>query len=108
MARKVRNWDEVKLTLKLSPEEVAAIEREAAEELELELIDGDLRTIRELTGMTQVEAAKLVEMSQSELSRLERRPDVLLSTLRRLVTSLGGDLEVIARFGDKAVRLRSV
>lgn len=108
MARKVRNWDDVKLSLKLSPKEIAKIEREAVEEIEGEVVEGDLRAIRELTGKTQVEAAKLLEMTQGELSRLERREDVRLSTLRRLVEGLGGELEVVAHFGDRAVRLRSV
>lgn len=108
MSRKVRTWSDVKRSLKLSEAEVAQVEREAADELEREIIEGDLRAIRELTGKTQVEAAKLLDMTQSELSRLERRDDVRLSTLRRLVECLGGELEVVAHFGDKAVKLRSV
>ena len=47
-------------------------------------------------------------MKQSELSRAERREDHLLSTLRRYVKGLGGELEVVARVGRKVVRLRGV
>jgi hypothetical protein len=47
-------------------------------------------------------------MKQSELSRSERREDHLLSTLRRYVEGLGGELVVVARLGGKAVRLRGV
>jgi hypothetical protein len=44
-------------------------------------------------------------MTQSELSRLERRPDHLVSTLRRYVKALGGELEVTAVLGAKRVKL---
>jgi hypothetical protein len=46
-------------------------------------------------------------MTQSEVSRLERRPDVRLSTLKRFVEALGGEVEIFATFGDKRVRLRA-
>jgi hypothetical protein len=49
-----------------------------------------------------------LEMKQSELSRAERREDHLLSTLRRYVEGLGGELQVVARVGDKVVKLRGV
>jgi hypothetical protein len=44
--------------------------------------------------------AVLLERSQSQVSETERRQDVRLSTLRSYV-ALGGELEVIASFGDK-------
>jgi hypothetical protein len=47
-------------------------------------------------------------MDQSELSKAERRADHRLSTLRRYVEALGGELEVFARFGSKRVRLKEV
>lgn len=67
----------------------------------------DLRAIREMIGKTQSEAADTAEMTQGELSRLERRSDHLLSTIRRYIESLGGEVDVIARFGDKMVRLHA-
>ncbi|MEB3188413.1 MAG: helix-turn-helix transcriptional regulator [bacterium] len=70
-----------------------------------ELLELDLRAIRELTGKTQEELAALASMTQSEVSRLERRSDYLVSTLQRIVRALGGELEVIANFGDKRVKL---
>jgi hypothetical protein len=59
-----------------------------------------LRELRAYTRRTQVEAAAENEMTQSELSRLERREDFLLSTLRRYVDSLGGKLEVRVMLGS--------
>jgi transcriptional regulator with XRE-family HTH domain len=68
----------------------------------------NLRALRESAGKTQEELAALADLSQAELSRFEKREDHLLSTLRRYVEALGGELEVIARFGDKSVRLKGV
>ena len=88
---------------KLSLEELEKID----EAVLAELIDVDLRAIREALGITQTELAERLEKTQAEVSRTEKRSDHLLSTLRRYVEALGGELEVIARFDDKAVRLRS-
>jgi DNA-binding XRE family transcriptional regulator len=73
-----------------------------------EVLDMNLRAVREMVGKTQVELAKTAGLSQGELSEQERREDHLLSTLRRYIEALGGELEVIARIGDKTVRLRGV
>jgi transcriptional regulator with XRE-family HTH domain len=79
------------------------IRREAQEDL----LQMDLRGLRELLGKTQQEVAALVERSQSQVSETERRQDVRLSTLRSYVEALGGELEVIATFGDKRIKLHS-
>ena len=73
-----------------------------------ELLEMDLREMRKLLGKTQQDVAKLAKMAQSELSKTERREDHRLSTLRRYVRALGGELEVIANFGDKSIRLHGV
>jgi len=67
-----------------------------------------LRELRQAAGKTQEQVAAAARMKQSELSRAERREDHLLSTLRRYVKGLGGELEVVARVGRKVVRLRGV
>ncbi len=73
-----------------------------------EVLELNLRAVRELSGKTQVDLAKALKMTQSELSKSERRDDHLLSTLRRYVEALGGRLEVLAVFDDKQVRLKGV
>lgn len=100
---KTTRWREIRAR-KLSPAKLAEIDREVAKEL----VEMDLREIREMLGKTQVEMAEKLAASQAEISRFERREDVRLSTLRRYVTALGGDLEVYASFGDRKVRLRAV
>lgn len=67
-----------------------------------------LRSLRESLGKTQDELARLAAVTQSQLSKIERRDDHLMSTLRRYVRALGGDITVVAVVGDKRVTLRNV
>jgi transcriptional regulator with XRE-family HTH domain len=53
-----------------------------------------LRTVREGLGKTQEEVARALDTDQGEVSRIERRPDVLLSTLHRYAEALGAACEV--------------
>jgi hypothetical protein len=67
-----------------------------------------LQELRRGLSMTQVDVARTAEMTQSELSRLESRGDHRISTLRRYVEALGGELEVAAVFGGRRVKLAEV
>jgi hypothetical protein len=87
-----------------TPAEVAEVEAS----VEAELIEMNLRELRQLTGLTQEDVAQATRMRQPELSRVERRDDHLLSTLRLYVEALGGELEVVARIDGKAIKLRGV
>lgn len=49
--------------------------------------------------------AELLETSQGEVSKIEHRADMYVSTLRCYVEAMGGELEIIARFPDGAVRI---
>ena len=64
-----------------------------------------LRTLRKSRYMSQAELAAQLSVGQSSISKLERRADVHLSTLRHFVAALGGVLEVRARFPDRIVKL---
>jgi predicted transcriptional regulator len=101
---RVHNLSELQSRSKLTLEQWNEIRIEA----QAEILEGDLRSIRELTGKTQVELAPLLEMTQSELSKLENRNDYKLSTIRKFVEALGGELEIVAKIGDKSVRLHAV
>ena len=81
---------------------------ELRRQMDQETLEVELSELREMAGKTQVEVAAAAGMSQSELSKFERRDDRLLSTLRRYVEALGGELQVVARIGDKTLRLRGV
>ncbi len=47
----------------------------------------------------------MLHINQSAVSKLERRTDMYLSTLRSYIEAMGGELEIIARFPDRAVRI---
>ncbi len=68
----------------------------------------DLRALREAVGLTQEELARKVEVTQSQLSKLERREDHRLSTLRRYVEALGGEIEIVALIEGKKIRLSGI
>lgn len=89
---------------KMTREQLSAVDLRVRETL----LEMDLKEIREMLGKTQTEVAKALEVSQGQVSETERREDFLLSTLRRYVEALGGELEVIANFGDKRIRLHAV
>jgi DNA-binding XRE family transcriptional regulator len=76
-------------------------------DLILEIETLRLKQLRERWGLSQQELAKILNVSQPAVSKLEDRPDVMLSTLRQYVESLGGNLEILATFPDRrpAVRL---
>lgn len=98
-----KRWVDLKRRT-FSDEQMGQIERR----VERELLEMNLRALREMTGKTQEEIADLLKVSQGQVSSTERREDHLLSTLRRYVRALGGELEVIAKFDDKQIRLLGV
>jgi hypothetical protein len=70
-----------------------------------------IRAVREAVGKTQVDVAADSAMDQSDVSRLESREDFeecLVSTLRRYIAALGGQLELVASFGDKRIILAGI
>jgi transcriptional regulator with XRE-family HTH domain len=73
-------------------------ERRARNELAMreELTDMLLKEVRRLAGLTQEQVAESMGITQSALSRLEGQDDMYVSTLQRIVESLGGRLEIIA------------
>lgn len=71
------------------------------------LLEMDLAEIRKMLDMTQAELAAKLEMTQGQVSQTESRQDLKLSTLRRYVRALDGELEVVARFGDKSIKLHA-
>ncbi len=80
------------LRSKMSPQRRAANEAAVREELQQML----LAKIRELAGLTQAQVADRLDVSQAAVSQMEGEDDMRVSTLRRLVEALGGELEIIA------------
>jgi DNA-binding XRE family transcriptional regulator len=86
---------------KMSPAARAASEREfrrIVAEMPLE----ELRAARELT---QTSLAKILDVGQSEVSKIEKRTDMYVSTLASYVKAMGGELEICAVFPDGKVKI---
>jgi predicted XRE-type DNA-binding protein len=64
-----------------------------------------LSEIRERAGKSQRQVAEALGIKQPSLSKLERQSDMQISTLRRIVNALGGELEVVARFPEGTVKI---
>jgi transcriptional regulator with XRE-family HTH domain len=84
---------------KLSPARRRKVEARAAELMAEEMTLCELRKARKLT---QVRMAKVLGVTQDSVSRLEKRSDLLLSTLRKTVQAMGGNLSLVAEFPDRA------
>jgi len=82
----------------LPPKRRARIEAETAREA-AEVMT--LREVRKAFQMSQEAIAKALKMEQESVSRIERRADLLLSTMRKYVAAMGGDLKLIAEFPDR-------
>jgi DNA-binding XRE family transcriptional regulator len=67
--------------------------------------DVELRRLREEKEISQEELARVLQMSQPAISKMERRGDMSISTLRKIVAALGGELELVARFPDHTARI---
>ncbi|MGC2306649.1 helix-turn-helix domain-containing protein [Candidatus Binatus sp.] len=89
-------------TLKQRMKELSPARRKKVETRVAELVSQEmtLQELRRARKLTQVRMAKALRISQDGVSRLERRTDLLLSTLRKSVEAMGGSLSLIAEFPD--------
>jgi len=94
-----RNFSE--LTAKMSPERLKRIEG-MADDLRVEM---DLAQIRSAMNLSQATLAEALHVEQPAIAKLERRTDMYVSTLRRFIEAMGGELELTARFQDRIVRI---
>jgi transcriptional regulator with XRE-family HTH domain len=83
---------------KLSPAQRKKVEARAEELMAEEMT---LRELRKARKLTQVRIAKALGITQDSVSRLEKRSDLLLSTLRKTVEAMGGKLSLVAEFPDR-------
>ncbi len=64
-----------------------------------------LYELRKARLLSQEEIAKSLHVNQAAISKMERRADMYISTLRSFIKALGGDLEITARFPDGNVKI---
>jgi DNA-binding XRE family transcriptional regulator len=83
---------------RLTPAQRTRVEARAKELIEEELT---LRDLRQAQHLTQERMAALLGVEQESVSRLERRADLLLSTLSSYVAAMGGKLRLVAEFPNR-------
>lgn len=60
-----------------------------------------LRDVRKARRLTQVQLAETLGQKQVSIAKLEKRTDLLLSTLRRYIEAMGGRLDLVVEFPDR-------
>lgn len=95
-----KKWSEIR-DKKVTPEQLAKADKWVRDEV----LKMDLRELREFTGKTQAQMAKVLSKTQAEISRMENRSDHKLSTLRSVVRALGGELQLVVKIGQRSLHL---
>lgn len=95
---KTKKWSELR-DKTFTPEQLAQIQAESQR-----TVNG-LALLRRAHEMTQNQIAATLGMTQPEVSKLERRADMYVSTLRRFIEAMGGEMEITARFPNGEARI---
>ncbi|MCG6575070.1 helix-turn-helix domain-containing protein [Pseudomonas sp. AF32] len=66
-----------------------------------------LHELRQAQELSQDALAKTLHINQAAVSKMERRTDMYISTLRNYIRAMGGELEIIATFPDGQVRIEN-
>ncbi len=82
----------------LSPAQRKKVEARAAQLIAEEMT---LREVRKARRLTQQEIAKSLRIGQEGVSKIEKRSDLLISTLRGYVEAMGGRLSLVAEFPNR-------
>jgi transcriptional regulator with XRE-family HTH domain len=69
------------------------------------VLDMLLREVRTQAGKSQTQLAQLLRIKQPTLSKLEGQKDMQISTLQKIISALGGEVEIIAHFPNAQIRL---
>src|SRR5579863_6881192 len=65
-----------------------------------------LSELRQAMGITQERLAKALRINQAGVSKIESRSDIFVSTLRKAIRAMGGELEIRAKFPTGEVKIR--
>jgi len=68
--------------------------------------DMNLSELRRARQLSQEALATILEVSQGSVAKMEKRTDIYISSLRRFVEAMGGELEVTAKFPDHSIRIK--
>lgn len=89
------------LRARMSPEARLRADEQAA----VMLAEMPLNELRQARGLSQKMLAEVLHVQQPSIAKIEKRTDMYLSTLRSHIEAMGGELEVVARFPDGAVKI---
>jgi predicted XRE-type DNA-binding protein len=89
------------LRAKMSPESQSRSEAKAL----AMLAEMPLNELRQARGLSQKMLADVLHVQQPSIAKLEKRTDMYISTLRSHIEAMGGELEVIAKFPDGAIKI---
>ncbi len=67
----------------------------------------DLAEVRRALKLSQQEIGQALRIKQGSVAKIEKRADMYVSTLRRFIEAMGGELEIVARFPDHPVRIKN-
>jgi DNA-binding transcriptional regulator YiaG len=96
MARNLKD-----LQSKMSQERRSRVEERVRQAIQKMALD-ELRSAREFT---QAELSRVLNVDQGSISKLERRTDMYIGTLRRYIEAMGGSLQIRAVFPDGEVQI---
>ena len=82
-----------------------AARKKAAEKTKVLLNAMPLQELRHARNLSQEQLAQTLSVKQAAVSKLEKRTDMYISTLRNFIKAMGGDLEIIASFPDGSVQI---
>ncbi len=94
-----KKWSEIR---KKAPPETLERARQKTARLLAAL---ELNALRQTRGLTQEELAERLGVRQTHVSRMERRDDMHISTLRDVIEAMGGQLILTAHFPDADFRI---
>lgn len=89
------------LRKRMTPEAQARASAKS-EALESEMALSDVRRAMQLS---QEELAAILQINQASVAKMEKRTDMYVGTVRRFIQAMGGELEIIARFPDREIRI---
>ena len=89
------------LRSRMTPEAQAQAQAEALQ------IDTKMRLadVRRALKLSQEDIAQVLQVGQGSVAKMEKRADMYVSSLRRFIEAMGGELDIIARFADHSVKI---
>ena len=83
----------------------AKAQKVAKEKAKKMLLEMPLQELRQAREMSQEHLAQVLSTKQANISRIEHRTDMYISTLRSYIQAMGGKLDIVAKFPDGEVHI---